>query len=454
MRSLLLVALIVAVTCRPVFDRWAVLVSGSSGYKNYRHQANICHSYHVLINRGFHPNRIILFTHDDVANHPDNPRPGRLYNRPDRDHHPAVDVNKGCIKDYTGDLVTPTNLIYVITGNSAAMVGKGSGRVLKSDILDHVFIYFTDHGGQHLFAFPHQYLYANQLISAFGTMYKNKMYEKMVVYLEACDSGSMFQGLLDPSWNIYAVSSSKHNQATYATYCPPDDVADGVHIGACLGDEFSVSWMEDSDKMIFGETLLDQFITVHTEVEHSDPSMYGDTGFILDQVGSFIGPSTFKLYPMEEAKSLARSSWNARDSGLVSLLASYVKNPSASTSNILMNAIKAREKARNVFASFTKEFMECSENEVIEAYHAPMNFTCLKAGVDAYQSSCGELDEYSLGYVKYIDNACEAQVPIPKIQSAFKRICSANFIFPSFELESEQVPKSESYNLIESMLAD
>lgn len=26
-------------------DHWAVLVAGSSGYSNYRHQADICHAY-------------------------------------------------------------------------------------------------------------------------------------------------------------------------------------------------------------------------------------------------------------------------------------------------------------------------------------------------------------------------------------------------------------------------
>jgi legumain len=27
---------------------WALLVAGSNGYDNYRHQADICHAYQVL----------------------------------------------------------------------------------------------------------------------------------------------------------------------------------------------------------------------------------------------------------------------------------------------------------------------------------------------------------------------------------------------------------------------
>lgn len=51
-------------------NNWAVLVAGSNGYENYAHQANLCHSYHVLIEKGFDPEKIIVFSYGDVANLP------------------------------------------------------------------------------------------------------------------------------------------------------------------------------------------------------------------------------------------------------------------------------------------------------------------------------------------------------------------------------------------------
>ena len=33
-------------------DHWAVLVAGSSGYGNYRHQADICHAYQIMKKNG------------------------------------------------------------------------------------------------------------------------------------------------------------------------------------------------------------------------------------------------------------------------------------------------------------------------------------------------------------------------------------------------------------------
>lgn len=57
-------------------------------------------------------------------------------------------------------------------------------------------INFVDHGGPGLIAFPSEYLYATTLIPALEQMWSQKMYKKLVFYMEACESGSMFDGLL------------------------------------------------------------------------------------------------------------------------------------------------------------------------------------------------------------------------------------------------------------------
>jgi legumain len=60
---------------------WAVIVAGSSGYFNYRHQADACHAYHVLINRGVPAKNIITMIYDDVASSFLNPFPNKLFNK-------------------------------------------------------------------------------------------------------------------------------------------------------------------------------------------------------------------------------------------------------------------------------------------------------------------------------------------------------------------------------------
>lgn len=52
---------------------------------------------------------------------------------------------------------------------------------------------------------------------------------------------------LPTNTKIYALSASNPTESSWGTYCPPDDVIGGTHIGSCLGDLFSVNWMEDTD---------------------------------------------------------------------------------------------------------------------------------------------------------------------------------------------------------------
>lgn len=47
--------------------------------------------------------------------------------------------------------------------------------------------------------------------------------------------------------NIYAVTAANEEESSYAAYCDKDAFIGGKDIGSCLGDLFSVNWMEDTD---------------------------------------------------------------------------------------------------------------------------------------------------------------------------------------------------------------
>lgn len=124
----------------PEGKRWAVLVAGSNTYMNYRHQADICHAYQILHKGGFNDENMVVFMYDDIANDPQNPRPGVLINRPK-----GPDVYKGVPKDYTGEHVNKNNFFAVLLGNRTALTG-GSGKVVDSGPNDTIFVYYADHG--------------------------------------------------------------------------------------------------------------------------------------------------------------------------------------------------------------------------------------------------------------------------------------------------------------------
>ena len=63
--------------------------------------------------------------------------------------------------------------------------------------------------------------------------------------MEACEAGSMFEGLLPKDWNIYVTTASNPDESSWATYCPGSDDPPPSEYDTCLGDLYSVAWMED-----------------------------------------------------------------------------------------------------------------------------------------------------------------------------------------------------------------
>ena len=193
-----------------------------------------------------------MMSFDDVARDSENPFPGQLFNKPN-----GPDVYKGCNVDYNSTDVTPENFLNILKGDSAAMAGKGNGKVLKSNANSKVFINFVDHGAPGLLAFPSKYLYANELNATINYMHENKLYDQLVLYIEACESGSMFEGILSSEINAYAVTAANPTESSWGTYCYPDDVINGTHINSCLGDLFSVSWLENVEASDLKNETLD-----------------------------------------------------------------------------------------------------------------------------------------------------------------------------------------------------
>lgn len=66
-----------------------------------------------------------------------------------------------------------------------------------------------------------------------------------VIYVEACESGSIFQGLLSDSLNIYATTASNAQESSWGTYCPGMAPAPPEEFNTCLGDLYSVAFLEN-----------------------------------------------------------------------------------------------------------------------------------------------------------------------------------------------------------------
>ncbi|XP_058262728.1 legumain-like [Hemibagrus wyckioides] len=188
--------------------QWVLLAAGSTGWENYRHQANVCHAYQVMRQNGIPDEQIVVMMYDDIAYNIDNPDTGKIINEPS-----GPNVYTGVPKDYTGEEVLAGNFLAVLCGDSDAVKKPGPKKVIQSGENDTVFIYISGQGRPGLFSFPNSTLYAHDLINTVRTMSSNGKFSKMVIYTESPNSGSMLNQLNNS--NVYGVSACRPAENSY-----------------------------------------------------------------------------------------------------------------------------------------------------------------------------------------------------------------------------------------------
>ncbi|XP_046709139.1 legumain-like [Silurus meridionalis] len=265
---------------------WILLAAGAKGWKDYRHQANVCHTYQILQRNGIPDEQIVVMMYDDIAQNKENPFPGNIINVPN-----GPNVYPGVPKDYTGEEVTAKNFLAALCGDSTA--GK---KVIRSNENDTILVYLTDHGKQGHFCFPHSTLYAEDLIKTVKEMSMKRKFLKMVIYMVACYSGSMLEKLSEER-NVYAVSSCKPDEASYSCYY--DKKRD-----TSLSDVFSAQWLNHlENENLSTSSFGDQFSYLKKNVSKSEkdqtPCNYGDMRMLQLKLSEFLGrspPSILETY--------------------------------------------------------------------------------------------------------------------------------------------------------------
>ncbi|KAK1430551.1 hypothetical protein QVD17_13371 [Tagetes erecta] len=411
---------------------WAVLVAGSNEYYNYRHQADVCHAYQILKKGGLKEENIVVFMYDDIANHPNNPRPGVIINNPK-----GPDVYAGVPKDYTGKSVTASNFYAVLLGNATAIKG-GSGKVIASKPNDRIFVYYTDHGGPGVLAMPlPPYIYANDFIQVLKTKHEMGTYDEMVIYLEACESGSIFEGLLPENLNIYVTTASNAHESSFATYCPAMVPPPPLGFHTCLGDLYSISWMEDSDTHDLRlETLKKQYLKVkkrtinnHTE-EGSHVKQYGAKRISSKTVSMFQGYAT-NVSADQLQTSQSMGVINQRDADLYSMWQNYKRSTlETQQKEELLKKIKDITAHR----AHLDNSVEMIKRYLVGSRHGPTrpkgsalvdDWDCLKSMVRTFETHCGALTQYGLKHTRTFANVCNKGVTKKALDEAAKKSCSA-----------------------------
>eukprot|EP01060_Flectonema_neradi_P014297 TRINITY_DN20_c0_g1_i2.p1 TRINITY_DN20_c0_g1~~TRINITY_DN20_c0_g1_i2.p1 ORF type:complete len:413 (+),score=125.83 TRINITY_DN20_c0_g1_i2:129-1367(+) len=393
-------------------DNYAVIVAGSNTYANYRHQADACHAYQILSKGGIPKENIIMMMYDDIAHNIENPFRGKIFNKPSSG--PGVDVYEGCNADYTRKEVTPDNFLAVLTGDASKTGGK---KVLNSTSNDNVFINFVDHGGVGIIAFPDgQLLHADKLQASLKTMHTKNMYKELVFYMEACESGSMFEDF-PTDLNMYVTTAANAQESSWGTYCPPQDVVDGKSLNTCLGDLYSVNWMQNADKTdLTKESLQTQFERVKVLTNKSHVQQFGTKSMTSDMTSQFEG--TGKTGNKTEAVK-PESHADSRDISLVTLYNRYLNGGGSAAAAALIKEIEQREAADQRFAAIQKEVIGNDRREAARAHRE-----CYRPAHEAVVAACGPYTDYSLKHSKTIAYLCDVTGgDFAAIQLGAQKVC-------------------------------
>ncbi|XP_012580116.1 PREDICTED: legumain isoform X1 [Condylura cristata] len=405
---------------------WVVIVAGSNGWYNYRHQADACHAYQIVHRNGIPDEQIVVMMYDDIANSEDNPTPGVVINRPN-----GSDVYAGVPKDYTGEDVTPQNFLAVLRGDAEAVKGNGSGKVLKSGPRDHVFVYFTDHGAAGILVFPNDELHVKDLNETIQYMYDHKKYQKMVFYIEACESGSMMKHL-PKDINVYATTASNPRESSYACYYDEKR-------STYLGDWYSVNWMEDSDvEDLTKETLHRQYLLVKSHTNTSHVMQYGNKSISNMKVMQFQGVKHKASSPISLPPVTNLDLTPSPEVVLTILKRKLMKTNDLVESKRLVKEINAHLEARTVIEKSVQKIVSLlarSDAEADRLLSARATLTahdCYQAAVSHFRSRCfnwhsSVQHEHALRFLYVLVNLCEEPYPVDRIKMSMDKVCLTNY---------------------------
>jgi len=404
---------------------WAVIVAGSAGWGNYRHQSDVCHLYHLLTKKhGIPRENVVVMMYNDIAYNEENPHPGVIINA----LH-GRDVYEGTMIDYMGKDVTPENFLKILEGEYLRV---GSRKVLKSGPNDTVFVNFVDHGGPGVLGFPDDELHVKDLTATLEYMYNNKKYKQMLWYVEACYSGSMF-AKLSPDMNITSHTASNAHESSYACVF-------SKKLQVYLGDCWSLNWMNNTEQIfprLYNETVKEQYLIVKNMTNTSHASIFGDLTYIYNEpVSTFLGhPKPREQDIEEDTDQEIDVVWEESTAAPDVLLYTLRRKRAATRSvkeaqkldRLIDYHVETELRVQIVLMEIAVEVTGSSDlAAVFTTHHQDIdNPTCNKAVLQDFFWQCynRQAHPYITKYLHWITNLCNTY-DTPDIVSAVRKTCN------------------------------
>jgi GPI-anchor transamidase subunit K len=248
-------------------SNWAVLVSTSRFWFNYRHLANTLSLYRTVKRLGIPDSQIILMLPDDMACNPRNAFSGTVYSNSDR----RMDLYGENVEvDYRGYEVTVENFIRLLTDRWDD--GVPASKRLQTDEGSNILIYMTGHGGSEFLKFQDsEEISSWDLADAFAQMQQKRRYNEMLFMIDTCQANTMFRHLYAPG--VVATGSSEEDESSYSHHADND-------VGVAVIDRWTYYVLDFLEAQVTSptsdKTLGDLFDSYDVKKIHSNPGVRWD----------------------------------------------------------------------------------------------------------------------------------------------------------------------------------
>ena len=249
-----------------VTDHWALLLSPSTTWSNYRHQADVLAMYQLLRRHGYDDDHIILVCEDNLATAMENKYPGKVFVESG-----GEDVRQGAVVDYHFTDLTMDDIRSIVLGEQSERLPKVIRTTASSDLL----IFWSGHGadgrgmcwsdglGSQIFTGERMHDILSELNDRDG-------YRRVMLAIETCFSGLIGQAIVGLP-DVVAITAANTIEPSKA------DVHDRT-LGVFLSNAFSRSFRntvnENSDIV-----LRDLYYNLARSTTGSHVTLYNEANY-------------------------------------------------------------------------------------------------------------------------------------------------------------------------------
>lgn len=177
----------VSISYAPLTGHKSLIVAASTGWSNYRHQADALAMYQLLKEHGYTDDDIILIVADDIAEHSNNPEKGVI-----RIKHGGENVYADAQIDYRLKDLGPEDFCNILSGKPTSKTPT----VIDGDEGTNVLLFWSGHGTPGALCWDEfaRGVTPEMMQDALSQLHAKKGYRKLAAFVETCYSGSVFEG--------------------------------------------------------------------------------------------------------------------------------------------------------------------------------------------------------------------------------------------------------------------